>query len=127
VNLSAFRENRLLAAESTSQLGAVAGQSGFDQRAMKATLMNAPSAAQQQSRALKQVGQKAFFKKDSGWQDSTVTADQAKKAIHVVQFSRQYFDLAASHGGKMAQYLAFEEPVLVNLGAETYQIDPEPK
>jgi hypothetical protein len=75
--------------------------------------------------AVQNVGQKAFFKKDRLWQDSTVTADQAKKAIHVVQFSREYFDLAASHGGAMAQYLAFSDPVLVNLGAQTYQIDPE--
>ena len=58
---------------------------------------------------------------------SAITPDQAKKAIHVAQFSREYFDLAASHGGKMAQHLAFEEPVLVNLGTQTYQIDPEAK
>ena len=128
VNLSAVRENRMFAAEATRDLDTTSGQQGFDQRAMKVGLMNAPTAApQQQSQALKQVGQKAFFKKGTGWQDSTVTAEQAKKAIHVVQFSRQYFDLAASHGGKMAQYLAFEEPVLVNLGAQTYQIDPEVK
>lgn len=43
----------------------------------------------------------------------------------MVQFSQQYFDLAASHGGVMAQYLALDEPVLVNLGSQTYQIDPE--
>ena len=35
-------------------------------------------------------------------------AEQAKNAIHVTQFSSQYFELAASHGGKLAQYLAFE-------------------
>ena len=66
------------------------------------------------------------LKKDRVWQDSTVTADQAKSAIRIAQFSQEYFDLAASHGGKMAQYLAFNEPVLVNLGSQTYRIDPEP-
>jgi len=70
------------------------------------------------------VGQKAFFKKDRGWQDSTVTAEQAKNAIKVTQFSKEYFDLAASHGGTMAQYMAFTEPVLVNLGGLTYRIEP---
>jgi len=73
---------------------------------------------------VQQIGQKAFFKKDRVWQDSTVTADQARRAIHVTQFSREYFDLAASHGGTMAQYLAFSDPVLVNLGKQTYQLDP---
>jgi len=44
-----------------------------------------------------------------------------------VQFSQQYFDLATEHGGAMAQYLALDEPVVVNLGSQTYQIDPEPR
>jgi len=43
-----------------------------------------------------------------------------------VQFSPEYFDLAASHGGTLAKYLAFDEPILVNLGDKTYQIDPAP-
>jgi Ca-activated chloride channel family protein len=72
------------------------------------------------------VGQKTFFRKNQLWQDSTVTAEQAKNATRIVQFSQEYFDLAASHGGGLAKYLAFEEPVLVNLGNRTYQIDPAP-
>ena len=32
--------------------------------------------------------------------------------------------LASSHSGTLAKYLVFEEPVLVNLGDKTYQIDP---
>ena len=74
---------------------------------------------------VQQVGQKAFFKKDRVWQDSTVTAEQARNAIRVVQFSREYFDLAASQGGKLAQYMAFSEPALVNLDGKTYRIEPE--
>ena len=74
--------------------------------------------------AMQQVGQKAFFKKQNGWQDSTVTAEQAKNAISIKQFSKEYFDLAASHGGQMAQYMAFTEPVLVNIGPKTYRIEP---
>jgi hypothetical protein len=70
------------------------------------------------------VGQKAFFKKQGGWQDSTVTAEQAQQAIRIKQFSKEYFDLAESHGGVMAQYMAFQEPVLVNLGRQTYRIEP---
>jgi Ca-activated chloride channel family protein len=73
---------------------------------------------------IRNVGQKTFFQKEQRWQDSTVTPDQAKNAIRVVQFSKEYFDLAAAHGGTLAKYIAFDEPVLVNLGPKTYQIDP---
>jgi Ca-activated chloride channel family protein len=129
VNLSATSANVATAFRATDQLGAVGGQPGFEQRAMKAQLQGAvmaPAAPQgQQGKTVRQVGQKAFFKKDRVWQDSTVTAEQAKQAVHVTQFSKEYFDLAASHGGAMAQYLAFDEPLLVNLGGRTYQIDPE--
>ncbi len=73
---------------------------------------------------LRQVGQKSFFRKNNQWQDSTVSDEQAKKATRVRQFSREYFDLAAKHAA-LAKYIAFDEPVLVNLGDTTYQIDPE--
>jgi hypothetical protein len=90
-----------------------------------ATNMQAPkSAPAAGANNVQQVGQKAFFRKDRLWQDSTVTAEQAKNAIKVTQFSKEYFDLAASHGGAMAQYMAFSEPVLVNLGGQTYRIEP---
>ena len=58
------------------------------------------------------------------WQDSAITAEQAKKAIRIVQFSKEYFDLAASHGGTLAQYLVFQDPVLVSLNNQVYEITP---
>ncbi len=129
VSLSSRKDNAAFAARSAAdQLSVVGGSAGFMQREEKAKFQNAtnaPAAPGAPSQALRQVGQKAFFKKDRLWQDSTVTAEQAKSAIHVVQFSPKYFELAASHGGAMARYLAFNEPVLVNLGAQTYQIDPD--
>lgn len=73
---------------------------------------------------LRQIGQKTFFRKNNQWKDSSVTEEQAKKAIRVRQFSREYFDLAAKHA-TLAKYIAFDEPVLVNLGEQTYQIDPD--
>jgi Ca-activated chloride channel family protein len=76
--------------------------------------------------SVRNIGQKTYFFKEQRWQDSTVTPEQAKNAKRVVQFSREYFDLAASHGGTLAKYIAFDEPVLVNLGTVTYQIDPGP-
>ena len=78
---------------------------------------------------VRNIGQKTFFMKNHRWQDSTVNEEQEKKAIRIKQFSKEYFDLAAKHGGTLAKYLAFDEPVILNLGNETYQIDPpeEPK
>jgi Ca-activated chloride channel family protein len=140
VNLTARMSNNMFAAQSVAtQMVTVTGQAGVEQRDLKAKLQNAtmaPAAAPAPPMGgsvggisapakMQQVGQKVFFKKGQVWQDSGVTAEQAAHAIHVVQFSQQYFDLAASHGGVMAQYLALDEPVLVNLGSQTYQIDPE--
>lgn len=72
-----------------------------------------------------QVGQKSFFRKQGIWQDSTVKEEDEKKATLIVQFSKEYFDLAASHGGKLAKYLVFDEPVVMNLEGKTYRIVPE--
>ena len=77
--------------------------------------------------AVRSIGQKTFFRKKGLWMDSTVTSEQKQRAIRVVQYSKKYFDLAASHGGKLARYLVFNEPVLVNLGNHTYRIDPPGK
>ncbi len=70
------------------------------------------------------VGNKAFFRRDARWVDSTVTEEQEKNAVAIVQFSDDYFKLASSKGRDLAQYLAFDEPVLVNLDGVCYRIDP---
>jgi len=70
------------------------------------------------------IGQKTFYKRGSQWRDSSVTEAQEKKAIRIKQFSKEYFELATKHGAHLSKYLAFAEPVLVNLGDTTYQIDP---
>ncbi len=133
VNLSAVRENAAKARQSADvQLSVVAGAAGIEQRTFKGQLQNAaqasaaPAPSAKESQTMQQVGQKTFFRKQGLWQDSTITAAQAGNAKHIVQFSREYFDLAAAHGGAMAQYLAFREPVQVNIAGQVYQIDPDP-
>jgi uncharacterized protein YegL len=74
--------------------------------------------------SIQNIGQKTFYRRKSQWRDSSVTEDQEKKAIRVKQYSPEYFELATKHGGQLSKYLAFSEPVLVNLGDITYQIDP---
>lgn len=72
-----------------------------------------------------QVGQKSFFRKDKTWRDSSVKDEDEKKATLIVQFSKAYFDLAASHGGKLSKYFVFDEAVVINLEGKTYRIVPE--
>ncbi|MHB1033290.1 MAG: VIT domain-containing protein [Pirellulales bacterium] len=78
---------------------------------------------------LRNVGNKSFYRRasDRRWVDSTVTAEMEKKAIRVVQFSEEYFRLAKQNGRKLSQYLVFDEPMLVNLNGQAYQIDPAEK
>jgi len=132
VNLSAIRENAASAMRfADTQLSVISGAAGVDQRVMKSQLQNAPQAAAMPppsakvAQSMQQVGQKTFFRKEGRWQDSTITPALAANAKHIVQFSREYFDLAAAHGGAMAQYLVFREPVQVNLNGQVYQIDPD--
>ena len=73
---------------------------------------------------VRNIGQKSFFRKKTLWRDSTVTTEQEKRAIRITQYSRQYFDLANTSGGTLAKYLVFNEPVLINLGKQTYLIEP---
>lgn len=94
-------------------LPGVAGQAEADESAPEAEV-----------EMVRNIGQKTFFRKNKQWQDSSVTPEQQKQAIRVKQFSKEYFDLAAAHGGTLAKYLAFDEPVVVNLDGKTYQIDP---
>ncbi|MFN0050800.1 MAG: VIT domain-containing protein [Planctomycetales bacterium] len=74
--------------------------------------------------SVRNIGQKTFFRKQNQWQDSLVTPAEGAAAVRVVQFSDEYFDLAAKHGGTLAKYLAFDEPVLVKLADTVYLISP---
>lgn len=78
-------------------------------------------------RSVRSIGDKAFYYREKQWVDSTVTAEQTKKAKRCVQFSDEYFSLAAKHGQKLSQYLVYDEPVLLNLGDETFLIEPAPQ
>jgi hypothetical protein len=69
----------------------------------------------------RQIGRKTFFERSGRLVDSTVTAEQEKKAKKIERYSREYFDLIERHGKHVAQYLALDEPVCINLGGETYE------
>ena len=73
---------------------------------------------------VRNLGQKTFYRRNNQWQDATVKEDQIKNATRIKQFSKEYFELANTQGGKLAKYLVFDEPVILNLDGKIYQIDP---
>lgn len=77
---------------------------------------------------LRNIGNKAFYQRGADkakrWVDSTVTEEMEKKAKRVTQFSEEYFKLAQQHNRLMSQYLAFDEPILVNIDGQAWFIDP---
>jgi Ca-activated chloride channel family protein len=69
----------------------------------------------------RQIGRKTFFERGGRLVDSTVTEEQEKSCRKIERYSREYFDLIEQHGKHVAQYLALDEPVVINLGGETYE------
>ena len=73
---------------------------------------------------VRNIGNRAFYRRGDRWVDSTVNREQEKAAVRVKQFSDDYFALARRFGRDLAQYLVFDEPVLVNLADQAYLIEP---
>ena len=73
---------------------------------------------------VRQIGNRAFYRRGDRWVDSTVTEEQERKSKRVKQFSDEYFELARLHGRKLSQYMVFDEPVLVTLEDQAFLIEP---
>ncbi len=115
------------------------GRGGFVQREFKAELrkqsqvpqLRRPAMAggivdgvQAEVTTVRNIGGKSFYRRDRQWIDASVDDEKEKNAIAIVQFSDEYFALAAKHGRKLSQYLVFDEPVVVDLQGQAYRIDP---
>lgn len=87
-----------------------------------------PTAAEKEAAEVAQnvrnLGNRAFYRRGSQWIDSTLNKEQESQARRVKQFSDDYFELARRHGREFTQYVAFEEPVLVNVSGQAYLIEP---
>ena len=75
-------------------------------------------------KSVRNIGNRTFYRRQGQWVDSQVTKQQQQNARRVKQFSDEYFDLAHRFGRTMSQYLAIDEPVVLNLGDQTYLIEP---
>jgi Ca-activated chloride channel family protein len=87
----------------------------------------APEAAGEVKKAgetIRNVGNRAFYRRGGQWIDSTLKEDQQQQAIRVKQFSREYFNLAKRYGKRLTQYLVFDEPAIINVENQAYLIEP---
>jgi Ca-activated chloride channel homolog len=80
--------------------------------------------AESAEKNVRNLGNRTFYRRDGQWVDSQVTKAQEQNAKRVKQFSDAYFKLADRYGRTMSQYLAFDEPVLLNLDGQAYLIEP---
>lgn len=78
----------------------------------------------QAAETIRNVGNRAFYRRQGQWVDSTLNDKQQQNVQRVKQFSKEYFELARRNGRTMSQYLVFDEPVMVNLEGQAYLIEP---
>lgn len=135
VEQRAFKGNLQRSAAPAGAGGAAAGLAVDQQRVLQEQLLKnmgrgtvavKADGTVQLNTGVQTVGSKTFFRKQGVWRDSTVTDQQQSQTRQVTQFSPEYFELAARDNGRWARYLAFAgtERVLVNLGDETWEIEP---
>ncbi|MGI9456007.1 MAG: VIT domain-containing protein [Aeoliella sp.] len=68
-----------------------------------------------------QKGRKTFFRQGDRWIDSTLNEQQQQNTNKIERYSKAYFDLVAKHGNHVGQYLAIDDPVVVELGGDVYE------
>lgn len=73
--------------------------------------------------SVRNVGNRAFYRRQGQWMDSTITSQQEPQARRVKQFSDEYFALANRYGRQFTQYAVFDEPVMVNVAGQAYLIE----
>lgn len=151
VNLRDVDGNARVAGKRLEALKDSSGRSGFAQRKGKGIMQNAKRApkpsegmmggfggmsdsaplandarreSKQAQQNIRNIGNRTFFRRDKQWVDSQVTKKQEANARRVKQFSDEYFELAATHGRRLSQYMVFDDPVLLNIDDQAYLIEP---
>ena len=131
---SAFgQRGQKLAYQSANQAPAAmaAGPGGFGGRAAgpeagggyfggNVTYYDAAKDKREVAANFRQIGRKTFVQRGDRLVDSAVSAEQEKSAKKIERYSREYFDLVEKYGQHVAQYLALDEPVVIDLDGVTY-------
>jgi len=95
-----------------------------------AAVVTAHTQAKQEQQNIQQnvrnVQNRTFFYKENQWVDSSLTAAQQKaEPKKIKQFSDEYFALIRTKAGQeVAQFLVFDEAVLLNVGKDVFLIEP---
>jgi Ca-activated chloride channel family protein len=71
---------------------------------------------------VRQIGNKAFYRRGDRWVDSSVTPEKEKQTVKLKRFSPEYFELVDKYGREAAKYLANDDAVTVELGGKIYEI-----
>ena len=72
---------------------------------------------------VRQVGDKAFYRRGDRWIDGAVPEAKEKTGIKIVRFSPEYFGLVDKFGREAAKYLAQDESVTIELGGQIYDVE----
>jgi Ca-activated chloride channel family protein len=80
--------------------------------------------AQRGEETVRNVGNRAFYRRGGQWIDSQLSEAQQTQAKRIKQFSDAYFELARRNGRQLAQYMVFDEPVVLNVEGQAYLIEP---
>ncbi|MFW6124989.1 MAG: hypothetical protein ACOC46_02475, partial [Pirellulales bacterium] len=104
--------------------GQIAGRPGGAGQAAPRAPGTVSGELQQAEETIRQVGNRTFYRRDGQWIDSRLTEKQQEDPERVKQFSDRYFELARKHGRELSQYLAFDEPVLLEVEGRAYLIEP---
>lgn len=69
---------------------------------------------------VRHVGAKVFYRRSGHWVDSALSDEQQKQPIKIERYSKEYFDLIDRYGHDVAQYMTFDEPVVVEIAGKAY-------
>jgi Ca-activated chloride channel family protein len=97
---------------------------GFGGGSQASSLASADREAEQAQQTVRNVGNRAFYRRSGQWVDSTLNEKQQSHPQRIKQFSDQYFALAHRYGRQLSQYLVFDEPVVLNVEGQAYLIEP---
>jgi Ca-activated chloride channel homolog len=106
--------------------GRAAGPSGRMVRGVFGTVDESKSIAKKAEENIRYAGGKVFYRRANRWVDSKLPADEKEhksKPIQIKRFSTEYFELVDKHGREVAQFLALDEPVTIELGGKIYEVE----
>jgi Ca-activated chloride channel family protein len=99
------------------------GGGGMGMASGTSLAQTSPAQPQPSEATVLNVGQKTFYRRNNRWEDAEATGQKDKDVIHLKQYSKEFFELAARDNSRFAKYLAIDAPALVHIEGQTYSIE----